>query len=167
MTEEQQLALIQHLYALAEAEDRAALAALRRGAGKKPGTEIGMYQYVVPYIPDKHREPNRAWPYFCVASLFATNPRRTERQERFGATYRLLEDSGSRDARFRALLNSHEEELPNLLRHAVRQLVPKEIPVNWDLLLKDLRNWGDPKQYVQQRWAQQYWAPEPEHAEEH
>ena len=166
MTEKKQSALIQYLYQLAAAKDRGALAAIRRGAGKSPGTETATFPYVVPFIPRQDEGLHRAWPYFCVAALFATNPQHTLRPEGFGMTYRRLKESDSRDARFRSLLNAHQNDLPKLLRQAVRQLAADEMPLNWELLLADLKAWSHPDHYVQRRWAQQYWADHDENADE-
>lgn len=150
-------ALITRLRKLAEADDRAALAALRRGIGKPPGTEIATYPHVVPFIPNRDSEPQRAWPYFVVASLFGAHPV-FGTAENLGATFRRLKESPSRDARFRALLNAHSNELPGHLRQAVRQLASASISIDWATLLKDLRCWSDPAQRVQQRWARAFWS---------
>jgi CRISPR system Cascade subunit CasB len=159
MTDQKHPALITRLYHLADTEDRGALAALRRGAGKRPGTETATFPHVVPFIPEGDQGLHRAWPYFCVASLFALHPERTNWEEGFGTSYHKLKESDSRDARFRAMLNAHESDLPNLLRQAVRQLASNGTPIDWASLLRDLRGWGHPDQYVQRRWAQQFWAP--------
>src|SRR5262249_54428628 len=53
-------------------------------------------------------------------------------------------DSKSIEKRFVALLNCHEDDLAEHLRHAIGLLRSKEIPVDWIQLLKDLRNWNHP-----------------------
>ncbi len=159
MTEKQQRELsplVRHLLQLAKGDDRGALAELRRGAGKPPGTEPATFRHVVPFVPQSDAGLARSWPYFCVASLFALNPGIT--QEGFGAAYRRLKESDSRNARFRALINAHPHDLPKLLRHAIRQLAAAEVRVNWDQLLRDLKAWTAPDRYVQRRWATEYWA---------
>src|SRR5690242_10106207 len=54
----------------AGAKNLGALAALRRGLGKSPGTVAEMYPYVVQYLPQQaSRRVEDA--YFLIASLFA------------------------------------------------------------------------------------------------
>ena len=51
-------------------EDRGALASLRRGLGRPPGTVADMYRYVVRWLPDdapRWREDA----YYLIAALFA------------------------------------------------------------------------------------------------
>lgn len=157
-TEHQRSGLIRYLYELAKKDDRGALAALRRGAGKAPGTEPATFPYVVPFLANRMDSSYHSWPEFCVASLFALNPRARAEGEGFGTTFRRLKENESRDLRFRALLNARESELPKLLRHAIRQLAADETSVDWETLLNDLRRWKSTAKHVQRRWAQQYWA---------
>ena len=69
---------IARLESLAKREDRAALAALRRGLGKPPGTVAEMAPYVEPAFDGA---PDEA---YIVASLFGLHPHhyRAERQAR-------------------------------------------------------------------------------------
>jgi len=151
-------ALITHLLRLAENADRAAFAQLRRGLGKPPGTNIGSFPYVVPFIPEADSGAARSWPYFVVASLFASHPNQGEAEKSVAAAVRGLKDSPSRDGRFRALLNAHVDEVGDHLRHAVNQLASSGITFDWATLLRDLRGWGHPEQFVQRRWARDFWS---------
>jgi CRISPR system Cascade subunit CasB len=149
--------LISYLERLVADGDRGALAALRRGLGKPPGTEVATFPHVVPCIPEADQGPARSWPYFVVASLFAAHPV-TRAGENLGASYRRMKESPSREARFRALLNAHPDDLPGHLRHAVSQLGAQGIGVDWSQLLMDLRFWSDAQQRTQLRWARAFWA---------
>lgn len=149
--------LIAHLVRLHGAGDRGALASLRRGLGKSPGTTPDQYPHVVPFLP-ADAGPARTWPYFLVAGLFASHPS-NRRGEGFGRSFHRLPESPSRELRFKALLNSDTDELPAHLRQAVRQLATKEVSVDWDRLLHDLLRWSHPSRFVQQRWARDFWAP--------
>lgn len=156
MTEDKKVpALVQHLLSLAE--DRAALARLRRGLGKPPGADVASYPDVVPFIPDRDLAPQRSWPYFVVAALFAAHPRHHADAGNFGASVRRLPASPTRDGRFKALLNAHEDELGAHLRQLVRQLESQGIAIDWVSLLGDLRWWSHGEQRVQQRWARAFW----------
>ena len=63
---------VAYLEGIREREDRAALAALRRGLGQSPGTEPQMYPYVEPWLSQANRFRERD--YYLVAALFAYHP---------------------------------------------------------------------------------------------
>lgn len=145
----------------------AALAALRRGLGKRPGEVPDVFPYVVPYIASwlpRQRQDD----YFLVASLFATHPRlwahpddpRAHEPTNLGASLRLLSTAiagGSVEKRFTALLNAEREDLPEHLRHAVSLLKSHDIPLDWLQLLLDLRGWDWESHRIQREWARAFW----------
>src|SRR5438270_8889911 len=61
---------INALEGLIKKDDRAALAALRRGLGKQPGAAMEMHRYVVPHLYGVYDEK----PYFIVAALIGLYP---------------------------------------------------------------------------------------------
>lgn len=143
----------------------AALAALRRGLGKRPGDASEMFPYVVPFLADRMPE-RRQDDYFLVASLFAAHQliwrRADEQHERtnLGASFRRLAsvvESGSIGKRFVAMLNAERVDLPDHLRHAISLLRAHDIPVDWLQLLRDLRGWDWESRAVQRSWALAYW----------
>ncbi len=158
-----------------EREDRAALAALRRGLGKPPGEAAEMHPYVVPFLPhDGSRWEEDA--HYLVAALFAWHqlvwPEGGGEWDRnVGASFvRLAEraGSGSIEQRFVALLNSHRDDLPEHLRHAVGLLRAHEVPVDWAQLLRDIQEWDRESRSTQRSWARAFWGrlePEDEAAE--
>lgn len=152
--------LIRHLEELRAREDRAALACLRRGLGKPPGSVTATFPHVTPYIPDAENREGRDWPYYLLASLFALHPEPGAKGD-MGWTCRQFGDNPSADARFRALLACGEPELPGLLRQVVSlaKSAPRHTPIDWDLLLMHLRHWTHPDSWVQRRWARSYWTP--------
>src|SRR3954471_6536190 len=106
---------VEYLQGLAAADDRAALAALRRGLGKQPGEAFEAYRYVVPWLPPEPRFGEEE-ALFLTAALFAWHPlgwapAADERRARnLGASVRRLADrvdSGSIERRFLALLTCH------------------------------------------------------------
>lgn len=146
--------------------DRAALAALRRGLGKPPGTAIEMYPYVEPWVGDERPDVVRA--YYLVASLYALHPRswRDEKGDsNFGASLSRLKQALARrgrsaegvERRFVALLNSHADGLATHLRHAVALLRQEDVPVDWPRLVADVRAWEHPLRGVQRSWARVFW----------
>lgn len=169
---ERQREFIKHLKELAERKDRGALAQLRRGLGREPGSDLAMAPYVTRYIP----AAAGAWEeaaYYLVAALFAWHPRDWDEAEpeaeghNLGASFaRLAMLQGPAEARarsteqrFGALLNSHRDDLHVHLRQAVSLLKSKEVPVNWDQLLADVCRWNAPDRPVQRAWAKAFWAP--------
>jgi|YNPMSStandDraft_2_1061718.scaffolds.fasta_scaffold00230_12 CRISPR system Cascade subunit CasB len=156
---------VQALEELVEREDRGALATLRRGLGKSPGTVVEIYPYVVPFLP-ADADDRRAWVYFTVAPLFAFHPLNWPSNERrgwtnFGASVaqlaqRLGERSAGLEARFLRLLAAEREELPLQLYRMLTLFKPHQVPVSWVDLLRDLDQWDHPERFVQQRWARAF-----------
>jgi len=174
-----QHAFIAHLEKLIREKDRGALAALRRGLGKAPGTAREMDRYVLPYLlqdTDMHPAVREAQENACylVGALFAywhqgkdnlaeTLPVNLGDSLRFLVDREAAESGNREDAEKRvekrlvALLNCHRDDLPNHLRHTIALLKSKEIPVNWTQLLWDVHNWQHESRKVQRDWARNFW----------
>ncbi len=138
------------------ADDRAMLAALRRGLGKRPGDTPDMFPYVVPFVWDKHREPD----IYLIASLFALHPSSvaTGNMGTHLHTYTVaVKDDAATTRRFVQLLRLSRDALDVPLRQHISLLKSKEIGVNWNQLLNDLRHWDHPERFVQKNWASFYW----------
>ena len=158
-----QLKFVQYLVGLAKEEDRGALAALRRGLGKPPGTAPEMFPIVVPWTSGL-KIPDEADACFLVASLFALHPDDADGGNMGGTFARIRAQEGgegddSLERRFVALLNAHSDDLPRYLRHAVGLARSKEAPVNYAQLLCDISPplWNHPRRWVQHQWARAYW----------
>jgi CRISPR system Cascade subunit CasB len=148
---------IRYLQKLADGQDRAALASLRRGLGQPPGTVADMYRYVEPFLGAGARYKEDA--FYLVAALFALHPKSVNDGD-MGKHMAAARSQGGEDAlerRFTALLAAHPDDLPEYLRQAVSFLKSKEEPVNWDQLLRDLQNWDHEKHFVQKKWARSFW----------
>lgn len=145
---------IEHLEKLRDQEDRGALATLRRGLGREPGTTPGMYPLVVPWVPNNPFAENAA---FLIAALFALHPQPGGQGTLGSAFARIASSSDSIEQRFVALLNCHRDDLPNHLRHAISLLRSEEVPVDWKCLLRDVLGWDHDSRYVQRNWAREFW----------
>lgn len=149
---------VAHLERYRDQRDRAALARLRRGLGKDPGTAPEMHALVIPWLPTglpRRQEDS----FYLVSSLFASHPE-PGGSGNFGTTFgRLAAKRGSEktEKRFVALVDSHQDDLPGHLRHAISLLASEGIPVDWRQLLADLRRWDHPDRLVQRSWARGYW----------
>lgn len=140
-------------------EDRAVLAALRRGLGQPPGTVADMYRYVVPWLPVNAPRQREA-AYYLIAALFAYHPAaggQGNMGRHFAATCDPQGENTAIERRFTALLAAHSDDLDFNLRQAISFLRSKEVPVNWHRLLTDVLAWGHPDRYVQRQWAQSFW----------
>jgi len=160
MTEQTIHPFIARLQELAQKQERGALAALRRGLGKPPGSAPEMFRYVEPWLGEK-RSAAQESAYYLVAALFALHPKST-REGNMGKHMAQTRTPGGEDAlerRFTAMLSAHPEDLPFHLRQAVSFLKSKnEVPVNWNQLLWDIQNWGGEDRLVQKRWASAFWS---------
>ena len=145
-----------HVERLRDQEDRRALAILRRGANRQPGTALEMYSLVIPWVPDNRHAEDSA---FLVAALFALHPQPGGEKTLGAAFARITGESDSIEQRFNALLNCHRDDLPYHLRQAVSLLRSKDIPVNWRRLLRDVLDWEHDDRYVQRAWAREFWQP--------
>ena len=147
-----------HLQQFVVKEDRAALAALRRGLGRQVGEAPEMFPYVVPFIPEG-TYPADEGAYYLVASLVAFHPARTQGTDFGGslAGLRSVVESKSLEHRFVALLGCHPEALPDHLRRHVALLKVHDRAWDWERLLDDVRRWGHPDRFVQRAWARSFW----------
>ncbi len=150
---------ITYLESLRDREDRGALATLRRGLGREPGSVVEMYPYVVPWLPaGLSRQAEAA--YYLVAALFAYHPSpggSGNLGDAFRGTLDAQGDNTAIERRFATLLAAHPDDLPFHLRQAVSFLKSKERPIDWRQLLADLQAWGHPDGYVQKQWARSFW----------
>ena len=170
---------IADLEELVACEDRGTLASLRRGLGKPPGTEAQMYPFVASRLPEDF-SPREAEPYYLVAALYAWHqigwePTEDKRPTNFGASFARLaacirqeigRDVPSLERHFVAILASDREDLPHRLRHAVGLLRSRAIPVDWAMLLHDLRYWETEDHRVQRAWGEAFWGRAPRAAED-
>jgi CRISPR system Cascade subunit CasB len=165
---------IKYLENLSRRQDRAALANLRRGLGKKPGAAMEMYPYLGQFLPEQRsRRYDNA--VFIVAALFAYYSDALKMSGNLGASMRRLageSDSKSIEMRFVALLNAETDELPNYLRQIIGLLKSKGVAVNWEKLFKDIQYWEADKdinrkyESVQTRWARSFWGNSDDKTEE-
>ena len=150
---------VEHLERLRH--DRGALAALRRGIGRPPGTVPDMYRYVVPWLP----VDLPAWREevcYLIAALFAYHPATGgsgNMGDHFSRARAAQADDTAIERRFTALLAAHPDDLPSYLRQAVSFLRSKDVAVDWHQLLSDVMAWGHPdyRDRVKRNWARAFW----------
>ncbi len=160
---------ITYLHSLHEERNLGALAVLRRGLGRPVGAVPEIFRYIVPRLP-KNLSSWDEKVYYTVASLFALHPL-PGGHGNLGYTLKELErvtgQSGgenvsSVERRLLALLKSDGETLSEHLRQAISLISSKDLPVDWDVLLWDLKRWNLDDRRVQKRWAESFWSKEEE-----
>lgn len=149
---------IKRLEELRDKGDKGALASLRRGLGKVPGTSAETYPYIVPWIPESASQ----WEEricFIIAPLFALHPDTGGKGNMGEALFEVmrLSNSESTEKRFVALLRSRAEDLPEHLRHSVSLCKSKGVTIDWNQLFSDLRYWESIDRSVQRKWATSFW----------
>jgi CRISPR system Cascade subunit CasB len=163
-TLEREKKFARYLAELNEGDDRAALAALRRGLGRAPGEAGEMHRYVVPRVQGLSRRQEDA--YYIVAALYALHPGAgwsaaddgKHHKTNLGASLgRMKDESASVERRFVALLNCHRDELPQHLRQIVSLLKANDAPVDWAQLIYDINHWDSEQRFVQRNWARAFW----------
>lgn len=143
--------------------DKGAMATLRKGLGKPPGEVTQMYKYVYSGLGQDLSKYNEKV-YFLVASLFALWYRgRQGLSQNFdgnlGKTYKHIFKATSADStikHFESLINSHIDDLPNHLRHAVSLASSKNIRIDWSQLLNDLKRWSFDDKPAQKEWMKSF-----------
>lgn len=151
---------IDFLVSLKEAENRGALAALKKGLGRPLGTVTSMHRYVAGWANSSYESTNDM--YYLVASLFAYYPEHTDENENGGDIYRKVQDtfrSDNIEKRFIILLDSDEQTFAKHLQRMVGLAKSKNIKINWKTLLYDLCYWTHEDGFVQKNWARAFWAP--------
>lgn len=155
---------IDYLTGLERRHVTGAMAALRCGLTEPPGYAVEMYPYVAGWAssePTRWREDM----YYLVASLYALHPTNWSRGEErsytnFGASFACIaagDDYESVERRFCALLRAGRDDLHVHLRHAVRLLKSRDVPIDWQRLLDDLVYWEDDDGRVLRNWARAFY----------
>lgn len=167
--------LVSWLQGLAKREDRGRLAALRRGLLLEPHQFYTLYQVVPPQFLEGigRAETERR---LMVSILFAAHPALfTDEQlavgrRNVGASLRQLADRRAGGAsnpeellpeplkrRLDAILAAHPDDLFPHLHQVIRLLKAGDVPVDWDQLLRDLRDWDRDDRRVQWSWSRSFY----------
>jgi len=153
---------VQYVESLANSGNRGALSALRQGFANP----MRALPYVAPFLREedgRQREDN----LLLLGGLFGSFPE-MGKVPLATALRSVMEqtESDSIELRFRALLDSPREDLPNHLRHAVSLVRSVPIPIDYNDLLRAIRNWSHEDRFIQRAWARQFWSFDASSAEE-
>lgn len=157
----QNAAFVHKLLSLSQAENRAALAKLKRAAGA-PYEDFEILPVIGDRIPNDVSE-EKFKIYMLAACLYSLHPAHSEESGNLGETLRRFRATlgvgqESFDKRFAAVLNAETEDLANRLVQIFRQISRENVYVNYFRLLEDLLRWDNPNKYSQFNWARSYWA---------
>jgi CRISPR system Cascade subunit CasB len=157
---------------------KAILAKLRRGIGKKPGEDPELWRIILKGLPEKwlsnHGEPSPAeWAIYISLTLFAlhqqgNNPKCRSMHDQewpLGSAVRgLVKDEDDEDRilrRFRQIVGADSmPELAHYLRSMVQLLRQEDIPLDYGALANDLYQFQFPEAAarVRLRWGEAfYW----------
>lgn len=146
-------------YLLKHTDDRAMLAALRRGLGQPPGTVADMFPYVMSFIAENDYY-DRELSVYQTAALFALHPSHTDEGNlgtHLRAYAKMVGDDTATERRFTQLLRLRRGSMDAHLRQHIQILKAKGIPVNWHQFYRDLCYWSHPDHFVQRQWAGAFW----------
>ena len=159
MKENYESPFVKSLEKLYHDRDRAALARLRRGLGRKEGTPE-MCRYVARFLPEDAKQ-SVIERYFLIASLFALHPEPAARGVSMGKVFRaMVEKSPSVEKRFEHLLSVDADDLRGHLRQAVSLAKSKGVHVDFHQLFYDVKNWNHSERFIQLQWARDFWGYE-------
>lgn len=157
--------LVERLFELSAKGDRGALAALRSGLGKPPGSAVRMLPLVAPFLESDHGPRFQA--AFVIASLFAMHPVHAEAGSLGASLRRAVRDKHNDqgvEARLVAALDADPEDLPRHLQGLISLCQSANAPVDWHALYWDLCDLlGDQegaREQVRVRWARDFWHKE-------
>lgn len=151
--------LVNHLLHLAQtadskAQSRAALAELRQ-ATMNP---LRAARHVAPYLGSSDKISEDEHIFYTVAGLFAIHRKHQDKMSLGKAFRRINDESGSIEKRFFALLAADAEQLEDHVRHAVRLLASKDVPLDWHRLTEDMLGWDKPNKPVQMKLAREFYS---------
>lgn len=164
--------LVMRLLQYQQAEDRAALSALRSGLGKAPGEAPRMFPYLAGCFPDDGGENSRAMRVtFLLSANFARHPEHFRRRS-LAAALRMAAGpdgkfgEGGVTSRFVAALDADPEDLPRHIEGLISLLATAGIGLDWFLLATELHDLLSPLEedriHVRLQWACDYFkGPQP------
>lgn len=161
------------LAGFAERDDRAALAALRRGLGKQAGTVPEMYR-IVEAMLGAEASTEQIETSYAVGSLFGLLPDHQLREGHWARrglgtslrAIRLREGTTDEDEgvarRFVAVLDAERATLPQHLRGLLslyKSRAGEQASIDFAQLYRDIRGWERFDRRVQRNWAAGFWGP--------
>jgi CRISPR system Cascade subunit CasB len=154
--------LVLRLIELKNKQDRGALAALRTGLGKKPGTAARMYPIVAPFLRSDSGPDTQA--AFLTAALFGSHPENAPIGSLGASLRRAVSQKHGEEGvekRVAAALDADPEDLPRHLEGLVSLCESAGVPIDWHRFYWDVRTLldddEDKRTRTRIRWAREFW----------
>lgn len=153
------------LYRIADKSDidRAPIAIIKRGASDPMNNYLAVSRFLGYLIPENSNHSN----YFTLATLFSLYPTTNAESENavsLGVILRRVKtglgEDGSKsfELKVNRLLKCDADDLPRVLAVMFRYLKGQDVGrIDYDELFKAIRNWDSPDEFVQKRWAKEFW----------
>ncbi len=164
----QEVPLVRHLIELAQRQERGALAALRAGKGKPPGSVSRMLTVIAPFLSADGGPATRA--SFITASLFAGHPQHAPIGSLGASLWKATMRDGNPEgkhgeagveARLTSALDADPEDLPRHLEGLVSLCESAGVPINWHRFYWDVQGLlGSNEDYrnrIRIHWAREFW----------
>lgn len=140
--------------------DKGASAALKRSLSGTSEHRRATYPYLLPLLEGLSPREQDLW--ILVAGLYALYPQplHQERPRTFGSSCKELHDkvnSKGPERRFKCLLETDGNDLDVPLAALVRLMKANQINIDYVTLLTHLQHWDHFSQWVQDRWARDFW----------
>lgn len=141
--------------------DNGAKADLKRALTGEPRHRRAAYPLILRHLSEAEEKYNLDQ-WLLVMCLLAYYPQTIDPANKltFGDSARQLmtgNSSGGPERRFRALLETSQEDLRSPLTALVRLMKANNIAINYPQLLVDLCRWDHPDQFIQDKWARAFW----------
>jgi len=144
------------------AQDRGAMAVLRRSLAFAPGSWPPSYPYIERFVAaDWHAHDAKRLALYAVAGLFARHPQMSEHSLAYALGIVMHKrESPSIEQRFITLLGADANNIVHYLRQIISLLAAEAIGLNYVRLLDDLQRWMDPQSNpdsLRQHWARDFY----------
>lgn len=138
----------------------AGAAALRSGLGREPDECPTVHHIVGPFTTE-HTHPEQLRPLYAIAALIGHNPDGAipaDSPGDFGASLARAPFSSDTTERYAHLLSRQSSE--TVCRYLTQVAIPlrtADVPVDFALLLRDLRAWPFQQQNIAARWLRSFY----------
>lgn len=144
--------------------DNGAKATLKRALSGDNRHVRHTYPFLLPYLEGIPERQQDIWIFVaCLSTYHDQKPEPAPRN--FAQSCLDLQNkvpSQGPERRFRTLLDTALVDIQSPIAALVRQFKSQEVKVYYPQLITDLCNWDHPDQFVQDRWARNFWrAPQP------
>lgn len=158
---------VKALYKIADDSDfdKAPIAIIKRGASDPTNNSLVVSRFLGYLIPENSNHNN----YFTLATLFSLYPTKSDvvkskKAVSLGVILRRVKtglgEDGSKsfELKLNRLLKCDSDDLPRLLAVMFRYLNGQDVGcIDYDKLFEDIRYWDAPDEFVQKRWAKEFW----------